>query len=465
MRSRRIRYRWPAAALVLLMAGAVVIGCRGLMVAQWRALVVLSVSLNTPVVTETADGLTDAPAVRDIVVAGVPTTIALPLGGGRHPAVIFFNGVTAAGRHERHVERLTRALGRAGFIAFVPDLPGLREGELTVRTLRSAVAVVEAVSRRADVSRTGLLGVSVGCSLAMLVAEEPLASAHLSAVAGLAPYTDLRAVIMMALTDRYPVRPGVLVRYRPDPFLSLVVARSLAAALPPGGGRNILRSRLLAIPDDDHAPLAGLRGVLPVGLGQPERALLSLLASRDPARFAALYARLPAPVRAGIAKLSPLPYAAALHIPVELASSPRDKYFPLVQYGPFLRASPMARLTVTSVLQHGIPHLSLGALTGTAHLDGFAVSSLRDFGPPVPINWLAVAVAVVALALVAAEGLGRHHGLVALLGVVALVASVPALPHPVGLPAPLDIAIVAILIGVALGVNEPARRRVAQLRG
>jgi pimeloyl-ACP methyl ester carboxylesterase len=449
MSNRRVRRRWPAAALVLLAIWAVGIGERGWVAGQWRAVVVLAVSLHTPVISNTGV-LTDAPSVRDVRVAGVPTTIALPAGGGRHPAVVFLNGATAAGRHESHVERLTRALGEAGFIAVVPDPPGLAQGALTPRTLRSLEAVVETVSRRPDVSRTGLLGVSVGCSLGLVAAEGPLASVHLSGVACLAPFTDLRGVMMMALTGSYPEAPGKLVPYHPNPFVSLVIARSLAAVMPDDAGRALLLAQLLAVSANAHEPLAGLPSIPIDQLDPPEQALLRLLENHDPARFAALYAALPKAVRAGIAELSPIAGAARLHVPVEIASSPHDTYFPLVQYPPFLRAAPDAHLTVTSILGHAVPHPSLGNLGGLARLDGFAVRSLRDFAPPVPVNWLAVFISLVALALVAGEGFAPHRGLVALTGLISLFAALPALLHPTGISAPLVVAAVAAVAGGVL---------------
>ena len=446
MSNGRVRRRWPALALVLLAVWAVGIAERAWVDAQWRALVVLAVSLHTPLVSD-AGVLTDTPTVRDVRVAGVPATIALPPGGGRHPAVVFLNGATAAGRHEPHVERLTRALGEAGFVAVVPDPPGLAQGALTPNTLRSIEAVVKAVSRRPDVSRTGLLGVSVGCSLGLVAAAGPLTSAHLSGVGCLAPFTDLRGVIMMALTGSYPEGPGKLAPYHPNPFVSLVVARSLAAVMPPGPGRNLLLARLMAVSDNAHAPLAGLPAVPLDELDPNERAVVRLLENRDPARFAALYAALPAAVRAGIAELSPITAATRLHVPIEIASSPHDTYFPLVQYPPFLRAVPTAHLTVTSILGHAVPHPSLGNLGGLARLDGFAVRTLRDFAPPVPVNWLAVLVSLVALALIAGEGIAPHHGLLALTGLIALLAALPALFHPTGASASLIVAVVALVGG------------------
>ena len=383
MSNRRVRRRWPAAALVLLAIWAVGIGERGWVAGQWRAVVVLAGSLHTPVISDTGV-LTDAPTVRDVRIAGVPTAIALPPGGGRHPAVVFLNGATAAGRHEPHVERLTRALGEAGFIAVVPDPPGLAQGALTPRTLRSLEAVVKAVSRRPDVSRTGLLGVSVGCSLGLVAAEGALASVHLSAIACLAPFTDLRGVIMMALTGSYPEAPGRFVPYHPDPYVSLVIARSLASVMPADAGRALLLTRLLAVSDNAHEPLAGLASIPLDQLDPTEQALLRLLENHDPARFAALYAGLPEPVRAGSPSSRRSPGRRACTCRSEIASSPHDSYFPLVQYPPFLRAAPDAHLTVTSVLGHAVPHPSLGNLGGLGaprRLRGAIAARLRRSRP------------------------------------------------------------------------------------
>jgi hypothetical protein len=452
------------AALVLLLMLAVAIDQRGQMVAQWRALVVLSVSLRTPVVTRVADDLTAAPMIENTRLAGVPTTVAVPPGGGRHPAVIFFNGATAAGRFEPHVVRLTDALGRAGFVTVVPDLPGLRLATLTPRALAAAAAVVHAVASRRDVSRTGILGVSVGCSLALVIAERPAVRHQLSAIAGLAPYTDLRAVVMMALTDTYPAAGGRLVHFGPNPFVGLVAARSLAAGLPPSRGRRSLLATFLAIDDNARRPLAGLGRIPTAGLGAPERSLLRLLENRDPRRFDSLYQRLPASVRSGVEQLSPLRGARSLSLPVELASSPHDSYFPLVQYPPLLTVAPSVHLTVTSALAHAVPHASLGDLDGVARLDRFAVRALRDLAPPVGVDWIALAVAVIALCLVAAEGFTGTHGGVGMLGVVALLAAVPALPHADGWRTSLDVAVAAELVAVAV-ILAGRRQRAARPLG
>jgi hypothetical protein len=203
-----------------------------------------------------------------------------------------------------------------------------------------------------------------------VAAEVPLASVHLSAVSCLAPFTDLGGVVMMALTGSYPEGGGRLVRYRPDPFASLVIARSLIAAMPPGRDRDALLSRLLAVSDNSATPLAGLRAIPAAGLDPPERVLLRLLENRDPARFARLCRACPGPhERASRSSRR----SRALPTTTSRSRSHRpahDTYFPLVQYPPFLHVAPDVHPIVTSILGHAVPHASRGNLGGLARLDG-----------------------------------------------------------------------------------------------
>src|SRR5207302_11239524 len=85
---------------------------------------------------------------------------------------------------------------------------------------------------RSDVrdGRVGLVGVSVGSSLALCAAEDGRLSGRVSAVAGIAPYADLEDVARLATTG-YARTGGRLAPYDADDFVQLAVARSLAASL------------------------------------------------------------------------------------------------------------------------------------------------------------------------------------------------------------------------------------------
>jgi pimeloyl-ACP methyl ester carboxylesterase len=375
MSVRRV-LKWTALAVlvVAIVAGVVF---RSAVAAQARAFVVLITTLDPPVLAWTVRVVTGEPEVEEIVVAQVPTTFARPDGSGPWPAVVFVNGATRRGRHHPHVRRLARGLARAGYVAVVPDVPGLRRGEITVRTARRTIAVTRTVSRHPDVleGRVALFGVSVGATLALLAAEDPRLARRISVVAGVAPYTNLVEVIRIATTGFYR-SGGRLLPYRAESFLALVTARSLVAALPPGRDRSRLLGRLRGVADDAPAPLGVLRGRWTRALGDRARAVVVLLRNRDPRRFDSLYSRLPASFRSRVRRLSPILTAARLRAPIEIASAPHDKYFPLSESRALEREADV-RITVTSTLEHAIPEASPGGVADLFRFHAFIVRALR----------------------------------------------------------------------------------------
>jgi dienelactone hydrolase len=347
--------------------------------AQRRAVVVLSTTLQTPVLTWAVEALTAEPEVEGTVVSGMPTTLARPGRGGRWPAVVFVNGATARGRFHPDVQRLSRGLARAGFLVLVPDPPGLADGAITLATARAVTAVALEATRRTDVEdgRVGLLGVSVGASLALLAAEDPRLAPHVSAVVGFAPYSALPNVIRLATTGSY-LDDGRLRPFRADPFLSLVVARSLVAALPASAERGRLLSLLKGVEDDSEEPLAGVRTLSTTGLPPDVAAVLRLLQNSRPGSFDQLYAALPLQLRAGLERLSPLAGTGQLEAPVELVSAKTDKFFPVAESYALERAAADVDVTVTGAAgEHVLPQPSLTDPVGLLRFDGFVVRSLK----------------------------------------------------------------------------------------
>ena len=108
--------------------------------------------------------------------------------------------------------------------------------------------------------------------------------------------------------------------------------------------------------------------------------LFHLLSNRDPARFDELFAALPARIRSTVDDLSPLHAAPRLRVPVEIATAPRDRYFPVAESRALVAASPYVRLTVTSLLAHATPRLTPRYLAELGRLNGFFVRSLAAAG-------------------------------------------------------------------------------------
>ncbi len=365
-------------ALVLLVAALV----SGLVYGSWiaaqaRAVVVLSTTLRTPLLTWTVRKLTDEPRVDEVFVGGVPATLARPGGGdGPWPAFVFLNGATELGRKHPDVQRLARGLARAGYLVLVPDLPGLVRGELTGRSVDTAVTLARYAAGRADsTGRVALFGVSLGASIALLAAERPELRGSVSVVVGIAPYADIVNVIRLATTG-YSQEGDRLVLHRPGRFLALSVGRSLVAGLPPGSQKDELTRLLAGVQSDAPYPLSGLDRLDLAGLEPAVRATVELLLNRDPDRFDGLYAALPPELRAEIELLSPLRGAERLDMPVELASAPRDPYFPASESRRLARAAPDVHVTVTKAFSHVIPEPSLTDPGDLFRFDGWAVRAL-----------------------------------------------------------------------------------------
>jgi pimeloyl-ACP methyl ester carboxylesterase len=372
-----MKFRPVPLALGVLLATAVTAGLvyRSWIDAQARAVVVLSTTLETPVLTWAVRQATGEPRVEEVTVAGVPTTLVRPDGGGRWPAFVFLNGATELGRAHPDVQRLARGLARAGFVVLIPDIPGLIRGELTERVVDRAVALGLAAADRPDTTgRVALFGVSLGGTIALLAAASEELASKVSVVVGIAPYTDLINVIRLATTG-YTRVGDRLEHYGPGPFLSLAVARSVAEGLPASQARDRLVSVLAEVRSDDRDPLAVLRDL---DVDDPTvRAALEVLLNRDPLRFETLYAALPADVRDLIARLSPVAHADRLEMPVELASAPRDAYFPAAESRNLALVAPDVRVTVTDAFTHVIPQPSLTDPGDLFAFDGWAVRALH----------------------------------------------------------------------------------------
>jgi pimeloyl-ACP methyl ester carboxylesterase len=347
--------------------------------AQVRAAVVISSVLEAPILTPAAEAVSGEPGFEDVSVAGNPALVARPAGKGPWPAVFVVNGTVRQGRKLPEVRNLAEGFARAGYIVVVPDLPGLTEDEITPETARETVDVAREVSERPEVEdgEVALVGVSMGATLALLAAEDPALRGKVSLVAGVAPYSNIKTVLNVATTGHYRRPGGGLVRYEATPFLSYVVASSLVAALPPGEDKLTLSAELERAGRESPDPLYGLSSRRTDDLGPDARSVVRLLANRNPERFAALYADLPKDVSHDLEVLSPLAGTGRIRVPVELATGPRDKYFPPSQSYGLERIAPERRVTVTEALDHAELEVSPGDVPAFATFDAFVVRSLR----------------------------------------------------------------------------------------
>jgi len=325
-------------------------------------------------------------SILESALAGRAATIIRPQTMPPWPTVLFANGATPDGRAHPKVQRLGVALANAGCLVFIPDLPDVANGELTQRALATAAecAVLAADSPECRDGQVGLVGVSVGGTLALLVAAEPRLTSRVSVVSCVAPYTDLRNVMLLATTGMYP-GPGGLEPYPVPSSLIVGLARSIVAILPPTDDARVLRAMTAEVDASRVDPLASLRRRPFRSFAPPAAAVHEFLLNRDPARFDDLYAAMPVGVRETVELLSPVHLATRLLAPIEIATAPRDKYFPLGESIALQRVARNVRVTVTPALAHAVPTLSFTRLVGFGRLHGFFARSLgAACSPPAP---------------------------------------------------------------------------------
>jgi pimeloyl-ACP methyl ester carboxylesterase len=317
------------------------------------------------------------PGVEDEALGSWPALVVRPTTPPPWPAIMFVNGATPEGRAHAVVRRLAASLARSGHVVFVPDLPGIANGELSPRTLGAAVECATCAADAAETrdGRIALVGVSIGGTVALLVTAAPELAGRVSIVAAIAPFSDLEKVMMLATTGTYPDEHG-LEPYPVPTSLAVGLARSLVASLVPTPDARALRSALERIDPHSPDPLRPLRESPCRSLGPAAASTQALLLNRDPSRFADLYAALPADVRRVVEMLSPLRSATKLTATVEIATAPRDAYFPLAESLALQRAAPHVRITVTSALAHARPRMR--NVVAFARLEGFFARSLSS---------------------------------------------------------------------------------------
>jgi len=339
-----------------------------------RALILIATVLDMRRVGRLVRASTKEPRAEEVEIAGVPAEVVRPGGEGPWPAWVFINGAHPERRREPIVTRLSRGLARAGYIVFVPDVPGLGDGTITTQTLEAVCAVTKAASEHPEVSRgrVALIGASTGAALALLTAARDDLRERISVVAAVAPFADLRRMVCLATTRSYEENGG-LVAYPVTPLHRRVVARSLAATISDDSDRRRLLDSL-ANEDDDQDPIA----LLPSDLETPEaRAVVVVLRNERPDGFADVCAALSPRGTELLERLSPLAVCPNVKAPVEVVVPPTDVYFPLGEAQALAAALPNAHLTVTATLDHTRPHLSAAHLRSLARFDRFVVRGLR----------------------------------------------------------------------------------------
>jgi dienelactone hydrolase len=244
-------------------------------------------------------------------------------------AMLLVFGVNNLGREHPAVQRVADGLARSGVAVLVPDSATLLEGRLEIGEIDGVVRAFELLHGQPAVDRTrvGIVGFSVGGSLALVAARDARIAAAVRYVNAFGAYADAAEYLANVAAHEYEL-DGEPIAWLPTPLAREVFAgfmfEQVAAADDRAALQDAYQAPMLAgerpEPDDDLAD----------GLGAEARAVYRLITapSLDEARSAVQ--RLPAGALELIHAISPGRHRAGLEADVYVMHETDDHHVPYV---------------------------------------------------------------------------------------------------------------------------------------
>jgi dienelactone hydrolase len=135
-------------------------------------------------------------------------------------AILLVFGVNNLGRNHPAIERVADSLARTGVVVLVPDSRTLLEGRLEVGEIDGVVDAFELLADRPEVDREriGIVGFSVGGSLALLAAGDPAIADDVRWVNAFGAFADARTYLASVASHAYRDAGGSEVAWTPTPL-------------------------------------------------------------------------------------------------------------------------------------------------------------------------------------------------------------------------------------------------------
>jgi len=246
-------------------------------------------------------------------------------------AMLLVFGVNNLGRNHPAIERVADGLARTGVAVLVPDSQTLLEGRLEVGEIDGVVRAFQLLAARPEVDRAriGIVGFSVGGSLALLAAADRRIASQIRWVNAFGAFADASSYLAAVSAHVYRI-DGTSVPWTPTPLAREVFLRFLLDQVDHRPDHRLLDAAfaepILAAERPPADP--ALRAALETDAARRVHDLLTA-ASLDSATAAV--DALPSGARSFIDAISPIRHLAGLEAEVHLMHETADHHVPFVE--------------------------------------------------------------------------------------------------------------------------------------
>jgi hypothetical protein len=247
-------------------------------------------------------------------------------------AMLLVFGVNNLGRNHPAIERVADGLARTGVAVLVPDSRTLLEGRLEVGEIDGVVRAFGLLAARPEVDRQriGIVGFSVGGSLALLAAGDPRISSRVRWVNAFGAFADAATYLAAVSAHAYLGTNGEPVAWTPTPLAREVYLRFMLDQVDDPGDRRALDEafggRILA--GERARPDGAIRRLLETDAA---RTVLDLFTAPSLEAALASIDELPADSLRFIDAISPARHIDGLEADVYLMHETEDHHVPFVE--------------------------------------------------------------------------------------------------------------------------------------
>jgi acetyl esterase/lipase len=250
----------------------------------------------------------------------------------RAGAMLLVFGVNNLGRNHPSIERVADGLARTGVAVLVPDSRTLLEGRLEVAEIDGVVRAFEVLAARPEVDRerVGIVGFSVGGSLALLAARDPRIADDVRWVNAFGAFADAETYLASVAAHAYVAPDGSEVPWTPTPLAREVFLRFVLDQVEDSRDRRALEGGIgdVVLAGSREPPPPELRDRLASAAGVAAHDLLAATSLED-ARAAV--GRLSPESLAFIDAISPRRHVDGLEADVYLMHEVEDHHVPYVE--------------------------------------------------------------------------------------------------------------------------------------